>query len=78
MKKVEIFEYGKVTDPKGMDISFPVSWEKKKVEEGLFLEFGVDYEEFESGPGNFSIALVLMDDGNVKSVPVNLIKFNGE
>lgn len=42
---------------------------------GVFHGFGVDYEEFESGPGNFSTAIVEMPDGTVKNVPADMIKF---
>ena len=40
-----------------------------------FHQFGMDYEEFETGPGNFSTAIVECDDGTVKNVPADLIKF---
>jgi hypothetical protein len=43
---------------------------------GLFHQWGVDYEEFESGPGNYSTAIIEMPDGSVRSVPVEMIKFN--
>jgi len=42
---------------------------------GTFCAFGVDYEEFESGPGNYSTAIVEYPDGTVENVPVNLIRF---
>ena len=43
---------------------------------GIFHGWGVDYEEFESGPGNFSTAIIEMPDGSVRNVPVELIVFN--
>jgi hypothetical protein len=43
---------------------------------GIFHEFGSDYEEFETGPGNFSTAIVEMSDGSVRNIPVELIVFN--
>lgn len=42
---------------------------------GTFHQFGYDYEEFETGPGNFSTAIVEMEDGTVRNVPVEMIKF---
>lgn len=42
---------------------------------GTFLAFGVDYEEFEDGPGNFSTAIVEQVDGNLENVYINQIKF---
>ena len=44
----------------------------------IFHQFGVDYEEFESGPGNFSTAIIELDDGTVKNVPVRNIAFIDE
>jgi hypothetical protein len=48
-----------------------------RVEKGLaiFHEFGTDYEEFESGPGNFSTAIIQLPDGTIKNIPVEHIKF---
>ena len=59
-------------------------WEKVKNESyyeiiengiGTFIKYGVDYNEHDSGPGNFSTAIVEMPDGSVKNLPLNLIKF---
>lgn len=50
--------------------------------EALFHQFGMDYDEFESGPGNFSAAIVEWPDGRVEVVPAWNIRFveplNGE
>ena len=43
--------------------------------EGFFHRFGSDFEEFESGPGNYPIAIVELYDGEVKSVPIESIEF---
>ena len=43
--------------------------------EGLFHEFGLNYTEFESGPGNFSTAIVELEDGKIINVPVETIVF---
>lgn len=59
-------------------------WEKgddkkfHKVEDGAgnFHSFGIDYEEFEFCPGNFSTAIVEMPDGHVRNVPVEMIRFD--
>jgi hypothetical protein len=49
----------------------------QKVEdgEGVFIQYGIDYEELEAGPGSFTAAIVEMPDGSVKSIPVDLIQF---
>lgn len=51
----------------------------KKVENGKgqasFHGWGVDYEEFDTGPGNFSTAIVEYSDGSIETVPADDIKF---
>lgn len=42
--------------------------------EGFFIGFGVDYEEFEDGIGNYTVALVRLSSGAVENVlPENLM-----
>jgi hypothetical protein len=41
----------------------------------VFHQFGVDYEEFESGPGSYSAALVEWPDGTVEIVRADRIRF---
>lgn len=52
--------------------------EKAEKGEAAFHQFGVDFEEFETGAGNYSTAIVEWPDGKVDNVPVNLIQFLGE
>jgi hypothetical protein len=69
MRTVKYFEYEKdETDPKGR-------FEKIEKGRALFHQFGVDYEEFESGPGNFSTAIIETPSGKVKNVPADMIEF---
>jgi hypothetical protein len=49
--------------------------EKKMIGTGEFHQWGIDYEELETGPGHFSTAIVEMDDGTVKNVCADLIVF---
>jgi len=44
-------------------------------ESGKFIQYGVDYEEFETGPGPFTTAIVEMPDGTVMNIDVRLIRF---
>ncbi|MEE9532709.1 MAG: hypothetical protein V3W52_17155 [Syntrophobacteria bacterium] len=48
---------------------------RRAIGEGLFHRFGSDYEEFETGPGNFTTAIVEMPDGSVLNIEVSLIAF---
>ena len=68
MRKVVVYEYKKIKDGS--------TFEKVVVGKGLFHKFGTDYEEFESGPGNYSTAIVEMPDGSVRNVSIDLIIFN--
>ncbi|MEV9060044.1 hypothetical protein AB0118_07380 [Klebsiella quasipneumoniae] len=43
--------------------------------EGLFHQWGTDYEEFETGPGNMTVAVVEFPDGTVETFLPYLIKF---
>ena len=48
---------------------------KVRIGEGIFHQFGADYDEFETGPGNFTTAIVEMPDGEIKNIPVGLVVF---
>jgi len=52
----------------------------RKVEkcEAIFHSFGVDYEEFETGAGNFSTAIIEHNDGSVQNIGVEMIRFINE
>ncbi|WP_277963867.1 hypothetical protein [Pseudomonas sp. RIT-To-2] len=43
--------------------------------EGRFHGWGVDYEVFETGPGNYTVAIVEMSDGSVQTLMPWLIRF---
>ena len=42
---------------------------------GRFHLWGSNYEEFETGPGNFTTAIVELDDGRVVSCPAETVQF---
>lgn len=50
-------------------------WEKDFANEGVFHQWASAYEEFESGAGNFTVALVEMPDGTIEQVLPNNLKF---
>lgn len=45
------------------------------VHAGQFHEWGVSYEEFDNGPGNFTVGLVELTDGTMEEVMPSNIKF---
>ena len=66
-RKVTIYKWQRVEGKCALD--------KVAIGHGIFHQFGIDYEEFETGPGQFSTAIVEMPDGSLKNVPVELVKF---
>lgn len=43
--------------------------------QAVFHDFGVDYEEFETGPGNFSCGIIEDDAGRVQCLHFNYFRF---
>ena len=43
--------------------------------EANFCCWGLDYDEYESGPGNYSIAIIERDDGTIEKVDPTNIRF---
>ena len=68
MRKVRIFEK---TWPQGYQLP-PVL---EIIGEGKFHCWGSGYEEFEAGPGNYTIALVELSDGSIITPQPTEIKF---
>lgn len=50
-------------------------WDDDFIHSGKFHCWGAAYEEFESGPGNYSVALVELPDGTIAEVLPSNIKF---
>lgn len=50
-------------------------WEDIEIGLANFHCWGFDYDEFENGPGNRSVAIVEMPDGTIKIVPPHLVRF---
>ena len=62
MRKVKVKDYN--NDIKGFVIV-----------EGVFHQWGYGYDEYEAGPGNYSIAIVELPDGRVIEVPPRHVTF---
>jgi len=73
MRRVVYSEYEQKYEDNGMDGN--KVWELVEQGEALFLGFGVDYEEFDGGPGNYSTAIIELEDGTIKNVPVQNVRF---
>jgi len=69
MRKVMVSKYVKHPDNK---------LHLEEVGVAAFHQFGVDYEEFENGPANFTVAIIEWPDGKVESIAVECIKFLAE
>lgn len=77
MRRVIISEYV-LTD----EIEIIDSWgnerKRRKLVEtvhGFYLGVGTDFEELRDGVGQISTAIVELDDGTVKNVPIQHIRF---
>lgn len=70
MKRVQVYKWINKAES-GQACKF----ERTFVSEAVFHEFGCNYEEFESGPGNFSTAIVEYNDGSMGNIPVENIEF---
>ncbi len=66
-RKVDVFKYGN----KAVDGKYPMEFDYR----GTFHQFGCDYEEFENGAVMYSTAIVENENGELKNVPVELVKF---
>ncbi len=47
----------------------------KEKGEAEFLQFGLDFDHFDNGVGNYSTAILKLDNGTVKNIPVENIRF---
>lgn len=70
MKKVIYSEWERVESEDGRLLH-----ELQEKGEAEFLEFGLDFDEFDNGVGTYSVALLKLDDGSVKSVPAGQVRF---
>lgn len=50
-------------------------WEQGYGGEGMFHLWGVSYEEYESGPANYTVAIVELNDGTIVEVLPSKLKF---
>ena len=48
---------------------------KQDLGPAMFHQWGVDYEEFEAGTGNYSTAIIEWADGTVENVRADMIRF---
>ena len=48
---------------------------KKESYQAYFLGFGIDYEELRDGVGQYTSAILELEDGSVTMSPVFMIKF---
>lgn len=69
MRKVIIYKNERTKEPGKFH------YQRVPAGEGVFHQWGVDYEEFDQGPGNFSTAIVEMPDGTIETPPATMIEF---
>jgi hypothetical protein len=52
-----------------------IHYKKVSIGYGIFHAWGFGYEEFETGPGNYSTAIIEMPDGSVENISADMIVF---
>ena len=67
MRKVKYSEYVRNEETKFLAL--------KEIGVATFHAFGFDYEDTECGPGNYSTAIIELDDGTIKNLPVEQVTF---
>lgn len=65
MRKVKIFKMVRNKE----------TWEKVFDCEAVFHQFGCAYEEFAYGTGNYSTAIVEIENGEILNMPLNMVQF---
>ncbi len=71
MRKVELMR--KVFVPASEGIRG--HWANSEPVVATFHQFGAAYEEFEAGPGNYTVAIVELPDGTIESANLPDIRF---
>lgn len=74
MQRVRYSEYEEIAGRK-REGSFRAT--HKLVDKGLasLIKFGVDFHECENGVGNYSTAIILIEGGQIKNIPVEQVQF---
>ena len=70
MQKIKLYEH-----PITVDGYINKKGEKTFIGVGLFHEWGSNFEEFETGAGNYSVGIVELENGEIKLVDPVLIQF---
>lgn len=72
MRKVIYSEY--VDKVEGLN-PVATNWQLEEMGEALFHQFGIDHQDCEFGVGNFTTAIIELEDGTVKNIPAEQIRF---
>ena len=72
MKRVIYSEHVKKPHP---TLKNSLYFELEKQGEADFEAWGVDFEEVNDGVGTYSTAIIKLDDGSIKNIPVENIRF---
>ena len=66
MRRVQVYKWDFGNRAKAVKVDDGDAW---------FHEWGVNYTEFESGPGPFSTAIIERDDGTIETPQASMIRF---
>lgn len=71
LRKVQVFR----SKLEGKTPTFGGVWKTVDDGIGLFHQFGVCYEESETGFGNYTTAIIEMPDGTIRQTSISMIRF---
>jgi len=74
-RKVKVFKWVK-KERKPTEDNKLERWSEKELDyEGLFHSWGVFYDEFDMGAGNFTTAIIEKEDGSIETPEASMIQF---
>jgi len=71
MRRVKVYVWKRVQDEKKGSYYNERVFER----EGVFHKWGCSFEEFDTGPGNFSTAIIELSDGSIKEYEPEMVEF---
>lgn len=78
LRRVTYSEYEKSEAVNQIQNASIPKWELVEKGEAVFHTFGINCEEFETGVGTFTTAIIELPDGTLKNLPVEQVRFIAE
>ena len=75
MRRVLFKKWIPLKREEGNPIDNTQGWEKDFINEGLFHQWAPNYEEYDNSAGNYTVALIELQDGTIEEVLPSNLKF---